>query len=134
MKIFSVRINYFHQFFDFLTFPCYKETNDVDKEQMKLALFCFQPTLNRLFKNYIKLYWYLISSSWDINGGNKLTSSTPHPPLLLSHHTSPSRLLVLSRSNLHQKLPNYLGTTPEIGMTFKWTPDIKSLSKEEHLW
>ena len=33
---------------------------------MMSALFYFQPTLNRLFNNCIKLYWYKISSSWNM--------------------------------------------------------------------
>ena len=45
-------------FFDILTFSCYKETNDVSIWQMMPALFHFQPTLNRLLNNCIKLYWY----------------------------------------------------------------------------
>ena len=28
--------------------------------------FCIQPTLNRLFNNFRKLYWYWISSSWNM--------------------------------------------------------------------
>ena len=42
---------------------------------MMSAYFHFQHTLNRLFNNYIKLYWYNISSSWNMKGGKvKLTS------------------------------------------------------------
>ena len=38
-QIFSVNINYFHQFFEFLTFPCYIETNEVSIKQMMSAFF-----------------------------------------------------------------------------------------------
>ena len=41
----------FINFLDFLTFPCYKETNDVSIQEMMLALFYFKPTLNRLFSS-----------------------------------------------------------------------------------
>ena len=42
---------------------------------MMSLFFHFQHTLNRLFKNYIKLYWHYISSSWNMKGG--LTSKIP---------------------------------------------------------
>ena len=41
----------FINFLDFLTFPCYKETNDVSIQQMMSALFYYKPTLNRLFSS-----------------------------------------------------------------------------------
>ena len=59
MNIFSVNINYFHKFFGFFKFPCYRETNDVSIQQMMLAFSHSQPTLNRLFNNCIKLLDYL---------------------------------------------------------------------------
>ena len=43
-------------FLDFLTFTCYKETNDVSLQQMMSAFFQIQHTLNRLYHNCIKLY------------------------------------------------------------------------------
>ena len=43
---------------------CYKEINDVSIQQMISAFFYFQPTLNRLFNNCIKLCWYSVSCSW----------------------------------------------------------------------
>ena len=48
----------FINFLDFLTFPCYKETNDVGLYQMMSAFFHFQHTSDRLFNNCIKLCWY----------------------------------------------------------------------------
>ena len=58
----------FITFTDFLTFPCYKETNYISLYQMMSAFFHFQHTLNRLFKNCMKLYWYWTSSSWNMKG------------------------------------------------------------------
>ena len=52
----------FINFSDFLTFPCYKETNGVSIKQMMSSFFYFQPTIVRLFNNYKKLYWYEIRS------------------------------------------------------------------------
>ena len=46
----------FINFLDFLTFPCYKETNNVSLEQTMSVFFHFQQTLNRPFNNCIKLY------------------------------------------------------------------------------
>ena len=63
-SILAIFIN-FHQFSRFFTFLCYKETNDVSLEQTMSVFFHFQHTLKRLFNNCIKLYWYLISSSWN---------------------------------------------------------------------
>ena len=74
LSILAIFIN-FNQFFLFLTFSSYKETNDVSLLQMMSLFFHFQHTLNRLFKNYIKLYWHYISSSWNMKGG--LTSKIP---------------------------------------------------------
>ena len=58
-------------FLDFFIFLCYKETNDLSIKQMKLAIFYFQPTLNRLLSNYrVKLIWdrfflkYEVGSNW----------------------------------------------------------------------
>ena len=73
MKNFSFDINYFHRFSSifwiFLTFPRYKETNEVSLQQMMSAFFDFQHAWNRLFNNSIKLYWYQLRSSWNIKGG-----------------------------------------------------------------
>ena len=52
---------------------------------MMSVFFYHQPTLNGLFNNCIKLYWYWISSSWNMEGGqtelpppqNKLPSKSP---------------------------------------------------------
>ena len=44
------------------------------------ALFYFQATLKQLFKNFIKLHWHWVSSSWNMNGGGgqkKLSSKSP---------------------------------------------------------
>ena len=42
---------------DFLTFPCYKEINDLSI----MSVFChFQSILKRLFNKLINLYWYYI--------------------------------------------------------------------------
>ena len=70
MKKLYANISYsiFLNFLDFLTLTCYKETNDVSLEQMMSAFFHFQHTLYRLFNNCIKLYWYQISSSWNMKG------------------------------------------------------------------
>ena len=46
----------FTNFSDFLTFPCYKETNDANLKKMMSTFFHFQHTLNRLFNNCIKFY------------------------------------------------------------------------------
>ena len=64
----------FINFSDFLIFPCYKETNDVNILQLMSACFYFLPTLNRLLNNCVKLYWYYINSSW-----NMKVSNWPHP-------------------------------------------------------
>ena len=48
----------FIDFLNFLLFPSYKETNDISLWQIMSAFFHFQHTLNRLFNNCIKLYWY----------------------------------------------------------------------------
>ena len=42
---------------------------------MMSLFFHFQHTLNRLFSNCIKLYWYQISPSWNMKG--ELTSKSP---------------------------------------------------------
>ena len=47
----------FINFLDFLTFPCYKETNDATCNKYQ-HFFYFQPILSRLFNSCIKLYWY----------------------------------------------------------------------------
>ena len=39
---------------------------------MMSAFFHFQHTLNRLFNNCIKFYWYGISSSWNMKGGSPI--------------------------------------------------------------
>ena len=44
---------------------------------MMSAFFHFQHTLNGLFNNCIKLYWYQISSSWNMNG---VQIDLPPPP------------------------------------------------------
>ena len=46
------------------------------------AFFYFQPTLNRLFSNYIKLYRYLISSSWNMKVGEVKLNPLPKEKLL----------------------------------------------------
>ena len=53
----------FIHFSDFLTFPCYKETDDVCIYLTISAYFYFQPTPKRLVNNCIKFYGYKISSS-----------------------------------------------------------------------
>ena len=50
-------------------FPCYKETNASVYYEWCQHLFYSQPTLNRLFNNYIKSYRYLIGSSWNMKRG-----------------------------------------------------------------
>ena len=55
LSVFASVIN-FQQFFEFLTFPYYKETNDINLQQMMLAFFHFEHTFNRLFNKCIKLY------------------------------------------------------------------------------
>ena len=59
MKKFSVNITLFSSIFisflDFLTLPCYKETNDLSLKQMMSAFFHFQHNLNRLFNNCVEL-------------------------------------------------------------------------------
>ena len=40
----------------------------------------FQHTLNRLFNNSIKLYWYYISFPWDMKGGSNWSPPPPLPP------------------------------------------------------
>ena len=57
-RIFPSILTIFINFSDFLIFPCCKETNNVTICQMMSAVFYTQPTLNRLFNNCIKLYWY----------------------------------------------------------------------------
>ena len=76
-------------FLDFLTFPCYKETNDVSVQQIMSPFFHFQHTLNRLFNICMELYWYYISSSWNINetvgerGGDPPEKTTLRKPSLI---------------------------------------------------
>ena len=82
MKIFFFNINYFINFPDFLTLPCYKESNSVSIKQMMSAILYFPPTLNRLFNNYIDLNWFDISSSWNMKevrlaSPEKLPSKSP---------------------------------------------------------
>ena len=55
----------FHQFYGL---PCYKEANGVSLYQIMSAFFHFQHALNRFFNNFIKLYWYWISFSWNLKG------------------------------------------------------------------
>ena len=57
LSILAIFIN-FPQFLNFLTLPCYKETNDVRLQQMMSAFFHFQHTLHKMFNNFIKLYCY----------------------------------------------------------------------------
>ena len=73
----------FINFTDFLTLPCYKETNNVNLDQMMSAIFHFQHTLNIFFNNCIELYWYSISFSRNMKGRSiwphqkKLPSKSP---------------------------------------------------------
>ena len=54
--------------------------------------FYFQPTLNRLFNNCTNLYWYEISSFWNMKGEVKLTPlSSPRKKLPLK---SPASLVL----------------------------------------
>ena len=74
--------NYFNRFFDFLTFPCSKETKDVTYNRWCRHFFYFQTTINRLFNNCLKLCWHCVSSPWNMKvcvcvwegGVDKLTS------------------------------------------------------------
>ena len=77
----------FIDFFRFLAFHCYKETNDVSKKQTMSTFFHFQLTSNKLFNNRIKLYWFEISSSWNIKG--QLGRSNRSPQKELQSKTQP---------------------------------------------
>ena len=65
-------------FFDSLSFPRYKETNDVNLQQIMSA---FQYTLNGLFNQCQKLYWYYMTSFWNIKrkAGRSNWHPLPHP-------------------------------------------------------
>ena len=74
--------NNFHQFLDFLTFPCYKETNDVSLKQMVSAFFYFQYTSNSCLTieyTYINIRLVLpeIWSGTKLTPLIKLTSKSP---------------------------------------------------------
>ena len=90
LRFYSWIKTFFVYIFDFLTFPCYEETKD-SIQQMMSACFYLQTAL---FNNCIKLYWYGISSSWNMKEGDggrgqgvKLTSPekklTSNSPVLL---------------------------------------------------
>ena len=66
-------------FFDSLSFPRYKETNDVNLQQIMSA---FQYTLNGLFNQCQKLYWYYMTLFWNIKrrAGRSDWHSLPPPP------------------------------------------------------
>ena len=49
-------LSVFILFSDFLTFPCYKETDEVSKLQLTSVFFYLQPSLNTLFSKCVKLY------------------------------------------------------------------------------
>ena len=62
--------------------------------------FNFQHTLNRLFNNYINLYWYYISSSGNMKG---VSHWTPNPPLFFPEKNSlkrPSLITAFKKSLL----------------------------------
>ena len=65
--------------------PYCKETNDASIKQTTWAFLYLQPTLNRLFNDCKKLYWYLISSTWNIKEGQI------DPPLAPSNKKPPSK-------------------------------------------
>ena len=75
----SSTLTIFIDFLDILTFPCYKETNDVRIQQMMPVPFYFQHALKRLFNTCIKIYLYYISSSWNVNMGAKFTHQKETP-------------------------------------------------------
>ena len=56
LSILAVFINFRPFFLDFVTFPCYKKSNDTSLQQMMSAIFYFQHSLNRLFNNCVNLY------------------------------------------------------------------------------
>ena len=51
---------------------------------MMSAFFHFQHTLNRLFNNCIRLYWYYISSPWNMKGEGSNWPPLPFPRRKLS--------------------------------------------------
>ena len=121
----SLSILLFSDFLDFLTFPCYKETNDVSVQQI-MSPFChFQHTLNRLFNICMELYWYYVSSSWNINetvgeGGRTLQKKLPseRPALLGLKLKSFWKLLSLSISQ--QTVFSYLKCF-NVNLKIQWT-------------
>ena len=61
-----------------------------------ISIFYLQPTLNWLFNNYIKIYWYCISFSWNMKGVQVDHPKTKLPsknPALLGLNFSTSKCL-----------------------------------------
>ena len=75
MNIFFFNINYFHQFFwTFWYFLSYKKTCHHKTDNVRISN--LQTTSDRLFNNCIKLYWYWISSSWNVKGRGVKSTQT----------------------------------------------------------
>lgn len=68
MKMFFVNINYFHQFSGIFDISLLQTGRRHQHETDNLSIFFFllERTLNRLFINFIKLFWIWISASWNI--------------------------------------------------------------------
>ena len=77
IKIFSVNINYFHQFFGFSDTSLLQRNEWLQHIINDLSIFYFQPSLNRLFNNVKKLYWCYTSSSWNMTHPEKATLTKP---------------------------------------------------------
>ena len=85
MKKFSVSISYFHQI--------------SSSFWMMSAYFQFHHTLDRLFSNYIKLYWNYISPSWNMRKGRGGGGNWPHPGETALKKTSLIRVKVICGIN-----------------------------------
>ena len=102
MKIFSININYFNRFFRFFDISML-QTNDIIYNTWRQHFFYLQPNLNRLFNDFLNLYWYWISSSRKIKRG----SNWPPPPHQKKTAFKKPALLGLNQEICHFLLPRY---------------------------
>ena len=75
---------------------------------MMSVFFHFQHTLDRLFNNCIKLYWYKISSSWKMKRGSNW------PPPLPSQEKLPSKSPDLLGLRIQWRLSTILKTSKKV--------------------
>ena len=91
-------MNYFHWFFGFFGLSLFKRNKWRQGITDDVSMFYFQPILNRLFNNCIMLYWYCISSPWNMKGEREeeIRFTSPTPRKLLSKSPALLRLNLIN--------------------------------------